>query len=244
MQRGSRWLFVYAEGMEHASKTRGRVILRCLIAEFLARIAPVFDALGAVRDRQVFLKTIAPSLRRAGYRCIDPADALPSIDEGQIATLVRASAFTDALASLDAYSRNDDPEANGLDGLQPAGKWLRKRLRRLQRCTRRDGRRFSKLPFEQQHAVRKRLKRIQYLSHFFAPRVHHKTYAACQKRADELLAALGRHIDLCQAARAFQAVASPKAQTWFAIGWLRAKQDESARASQRLLEDLGRPLRV
>jgi CHAD domain-containing protein len=56
---------------------------RGLELDWDASIAPVFIALGRVRDRQVFLETIAPSLRKAANRCVDPADALPAIDEGQ-----------------------------------------------------------------------------------------------------------------------------------------------------------------
>jgi triphosphatase len=157
---------------------------------------------------------------------------------------VRALAFTDALTRLAEFSCRQARCTDWPAGLPPVGESIRKRLRRLRRRIRQDGRRFPELPFDQQHDVRKRLKRLQFLTQFVAPQVHLKTDAAWQKRADKTLAALGRHIDLCQATRTFQAIASLNPQAWFAIGWLRAKQDESARAGQQLLARLSRTRRI
>jgi hypothetical protein len=51
--------------------------------------------------------------------------------------------------------------------------------------------------------------------------------------------ALGKHVDRVLAGRHFAELAVADPAAWFAVGWLRAKSERSARAARRALRRLG-----
>ncbi len=198
-------------------------------------VMPVFEALGESRDRHVLSTTIAPKLREADAAIADvPA---PSARRGAstVRRRVCGPAFQRALRQLAAFA--DDPaRETGRAGEGLAH--LVERLRKLERQVTRGARHFDELPFETQHQVRKRLKRLRYLAEFVAPAFERADVRAWKKTVSPAQDALGRHIDLVLAERRFARLAASNPDAWFAVGWLRAKSARSARGARKALERL------
>ena len=201
-----------------------------------AAVQPVFDALGKSRDSHVQSTTLAPKLAAAGAPL--PALRPPSAAMATaLARLVRGDRFQGALAALSLFAETPDTgtgSAAGGDGLAH----LAARLRKLSRQVMRGARQFDLLPFEDQHQVRKRLKRLRYLGEFAAPAFERADVKAWVKAVSAAQDALGTHIDRVLAARRFAALAVTDPRAWFAAGWLRAKSERSARKSRESLDRL------
>ena len=208
-------------------------------------VLAVFDALGRVRDRQVFVESLAPRLARAGAPPMDPADD-SGADEVALQELVRGVAFQGALLRLLAFAHGQGGGAARRRGDRSGAPFdpladLRKRLTRLARQVTRDADRFEALPFDEQHRVRKRLKRLRYLAEFVAPLFKSRAVDAwAGGRLQPAQDALGQHVDLCLAAQRMAAAAVSDPRAWFGVGWLRAQAGESARAGRKSLQRLKR----
>lgn len=218
---------------------RLRTALREL-AVFTADIPPTwepalveaFRALGRGRDREYLQHTMQPKMEAAGGPPVDGLDA-PANDPAAAAA-VRATAFQAMLVSLIERSLCDNQEADEAPAGSPR-KPLRARLSKLHRQVVRDGERFENLEAIAQHRVRKRLKRLRYLSEFAAPLFGQR---AAQRYLDELRPAqdaLGEHNDAAVAIAAYREAAARDARAWFAVGWLSARQPESAAACREAL---------
>ena len=198
-----------------------------------ATLAPVFDALGASRDHHVLATTLTPTLRRAGAPLAELGGA--SREEARdVRARVRGAAFQRLLAQLqqvaDAPGSTDEPGA-GLAHLV-------KQLRKLGRQVTHGAKEFDALPFEAQHDVRKRLKRLRYLAEFAAPAFARDDVKAWTAAASATQDALGRHIDRALAAQRFETLAAHDARAWFAVGWLRARGGRSVKEARRSLRRL------
>ena len=202
-----------------------------------AASASVFEALGEARDRHVRSTRIAAKLARAGAPMPDLDETAPD-DIATLRRLVRGPRFQELLERLTAYARARPVQvaagaANGLDHLVS-------RLRKLARQVARGARGFESLPFERQHQVRKRLKRLRYLAEFAAPAFASGEIRAWTSRVSRAQDALGRHVDLVVAARHFESAAISEPRAWFAVGWLRARAKRAARAAHESLVALRR----
>lgn len=211
-----------------------------LHAEWLAPLAQAFARLGALRDDQVLGGVVAPLLRAADA----PLVASPSAKArpGRAAEALQVPGFAEALAGLQALVHGGE----GFADLPPARtrKLLAARLARLHRQVVRQGRRFDHLPVEEQHRVRKRLKRLRYLADFareFAPGMwpgkKGRRFAEALVPAQD---ALGLHNDMAVAAALFRDEAGTDPRAWFAAGYLQARLATSARSSRRALRALAR----
>ena len=199
-----------------------------------AAVQPVFDALGDSRDRHVLSTTLAPELAAAGAPLADLQS--PSAAAARsLARRVRGAAFQDALAALRSFAETPgtDPGADG-EGLAH----LTGQLGKLSRQVRRGGRDFDTLSFDDQHQVRKRLKRLRYLAEFAAPAFERADVRVWMKAVAPAQEALGIYVDHMLASRRFEALAATDARAWFAAGWLRAKAGRSGRAARRALARL------
>ena len=199
-------------------------------------LQPVFDALGEARDRQVLATSIAPRLREAGAA----ASAWgPSEEEAKhLQQMVRGVALQGMVLRLLAFAE----APNDVVGRGHPGTGLRRlvpRLRKLLRQATRDARRFETLPFERQHQVRKRLKRLRYLAEFAAPAFDASDVRRWLDKVSPAQDALGEHVDLVLAARRFALQAPDDTSAAFAVGWLRAKSERSAHAARKSLQRLG-----
>ena len=216
-----------------------------LPAGWEAGVGPVFDALGASRDRYVFATDVVPRLQRAGAPGLAaPADALDALDgDALVARMVRGASFQQTLAALLAFAHaegdapgRDVAHANADLGWPQA----RRALRKLWRQVLRDAGRFDELPFERRHQVRKRLKRLRYVAEFVAPWFDAHAVGAWTKRVEAAQDALGRHVDEHRAAARLEQDAASTPGAWFAVGWLRSRAQDSTRDGRRALRRLAR----
>jgi CHAD domain-containing protein len=109
------------------------------------------------------------------------------------------------------------------------------RLNRLHRQVARDGRHFETLPVEQQHRVRKRLKRLRYVADLTASLWPRKQVRSYLKRLGAAQDALGAHNDVAVAAEAFRNVAPSQPEAWFGAGYLQAHLAVTGRAARQAL---------
>ena len=195
-------------------------------------VMPVFEALGQSRDRFVRATSLAPKLRRAGAAFV--AEAPPSEEDARaLARRVSGAAFAGALQRLRAFA-DASPERAGRgegDGMAR----LVERLRKLSRQVTRGARGFDELPFEAQHRVRKRLKRLRYLAEFAAPAFAKDDVRRWMRIVSLAQDALGKHVDRVLAGRHYAQRAVSVPDAWFAVGWLRAKSDGSGRKAREAL---------
>jgi inorganic triphosphatase YgiF len=207
----------------------------------------VFRALGAYRDRRI----VAASLRRRLAEAGSPEPALPAPATAEVidpVAVVRGKAFQHALLDLTAYLLGAAPDApeNGAASDDKRAREARpadvigRRLARLHARLRHDAKRFESLAGLERHRVRKRLKRLRYLSELVAPL--HK-----RGRVDRFLDALapaqdelGRYMDLVVATRLATArVESGDAAAWFNVGWLQAQLPRAVERCDRALRRVG-----
>ena len=243
-----------SEVPEHIHQARvGLRRLRTALRE-LAPLAPGFDpawqeslsaafqALGARRDGETVLSGVAPRLAAAGGPPVVLAgdrSAAPSPAEA-----VQAAPFQAVLVALIGFvSRHIDSDLTGaaagadVDGLatDETRRRLRARLHKLHARTVRDGKNFESLAPDEQHTVRKRLKRLRYLAEFVAPLFKGKKVRRYLERLEPAQDALGRYNDDIVALQAYRDAVTIDPRAWFAVGWLNAHQAADAHRCMRAL---------
>jgi inorganic triphosphatase YgiF len=203
-------------------------------------LADAFRALGRLRDRERLLQTVQPQVEAAG----GPPVAWPEPPDGptpEPGAVVRAAPFQNTLMSLiEAALPEDAPQDDAPAPDRAVHKPLRERLSKLHRQVVRDGRRFEALSASEQHRVRKRLKRLRYLSEFVAPLFGARK---AQRYLDALRPAqdaLGDHNDAAMAIDAYREAAAQDGRAWFAAGWLAARQPAGAQACHEALAKVGK----
>jgi CHAD domain-containing protein len=213
-----------------------------------------FARLGALRDEHTLAGVVEPLLQAAGAPGVAKAgapltgatapDAAAPDAAGPDATALDASApdaaavvlapdFQLALAALALLVRGDE----GFATLSPrrTRQLLARRLARLHRQVMRAGRHFHRLPVQEQHRVRKRLKRLRYLAELCAPLWPGKTGRRYLRALEPAQDALGLHNDIAVAAERLRATASCDARAWFAAGYLQAHLATTGRAGRKAL---------
>lgn len=199
-------------------------------ADWEPELARVFDTLGRVRDNSAVAAAVQPLLEAAGA----PLAAWPAPAAEDLRDAVRAPAFQVVLVELLGLSHAPDAQLSDADA-PAAHAALRERLARLHAQVARDGRRFATLPLQDQHRVRKRLKRLRYLTELTQPLWPPKAVQAHIAALKPAQDALGHHNDLATAMAAFRALARQDARAWFAAGYLQAQLQQTARAAQQAL---------
>ncbi len=204
-------------------------------AEWEAPLVEVFRALGARRDRELLLATVQPRLRELGAPPIEvPDDESKPISVGEA---VRSPAFQSALVSLIGFAAAFDSgtAANAGDTTRR----LAKRLNKLHRQVVQDGRRFEALASDEQHRVRKRLKRLRYLAEFVAPLFGNRKTERYIAELTPAQDALGEFNDAVVAIETYRAAAAHEPNAWFAVGWLTAGQAQKMRDCRKALANIG-----
>ena len=205
-------------------------------------LVEAFRGLGARRDRELRAEKLVPRLEAAGA----PPALLEaeSIDTPAPVALVRAPAFQGVLVDLIGFAAGatPPPSADGATALDAAEArhTLARRLRKLHRRLVADARDFDTLDAEARHGVRKKLKRLRYLSEFVAPLFDAKAAERYLAHLAPAQDALGEANDEASALAAFRTAAARDPRAWFAVGWLSARQDAAAKASQRALRRIAR----
>jgi inorganic triphosphatase YgiF len=189
--------------------------------EIEPRLADVFSALGAHRDRSTLLPALREQLAAAGAPL--PAWEAPLPDVG---AAVRAEPFQQALLRVVALVQELSALEGG--GLKTARRLAVARLQKLHRKTMRAGRGFTDLPEPQRHRVRKRLKRLRYLSELVRPLFEGADVDRYVRGLKELQQALGRYQDAAAGRQLFAEHAAHDARAWFGAGWLAAREKQLA----------------
>jgi len=201
-----------------------------------------FARLGAARDLDVVLQTLWPRMQAAGappLPPIEPAAGGPSpraevlsgafqrllLDTLALALAAPAAPAAPAMPTASADRGAPGPAAQG--ALRPAAARV---LRRAWKRALGDVERFERLEVAEQHAVRKRLKRLRYGFEFMAALYPPAAARRLQRRLAAAGEVLGELNDLAVAEAAFDA-----AHHAWALGWLAAERERAvARAGKRL----------
>ena len=198
-----------------------------------------FRELGQVRDRETVIHAARSELAAAGAPDIELTP--PEFAAPDIAHAVRAVPVQMALLGLIGFAFElETRAADSAESRRKSMRLLRHRLGKLHRQVARAGKRFEKLPIETQHQVRKRLKRLRYLSEFLAPLFPARAvdrYLDALRPAQE---ALGRRNDVAIALDTYRDAAVHDPNAWFAVGWLSAQQDDAARRCCKTLAAIDR----
>lgn len=206
--------------------------------EWEAPLTAVFRALGNDRDDELLRTRLQPLLQAAGgpdLALAPPADA-PSLDG-----VVAHPAFQAVLITLIAFSSGAALQDGTADtaALEPqaARALLARRLDALHRKVRKGGKTFTARSPEDQHRVRKQLKRLRYLAEFVGPLFGRKATRRYLQRLTPAQDSLGVYNDHQVALVRFRRRATEDPRALFAVGWLSATLPTEAVQSQK---DLGR----
>ncbi len=201
-----------------------------------------FHELGRHRDDAIVLPAIRTELEAAGVASV-PVPALAAGTRSP-ADVVRAGLFQRTLLELLTFTHD---RAGPGRGSHTEGKGVRasvaKRLDVLHRCLARDAKGFDRLSAARQHRVRKRLKRLRYLSEFAMPlfaAVDVTRYLGSWRDAQDALGECNDHRIATEAFRT-QALTEPKAT--LAVAWLKSRRRAMVLRCQRALRRASRTKR-
>ena len=198
-----------------------------------AALVNAFRALGAHRDRSNLTLVLQPQLLAAG----GPEMRLDGVggDLADIGNTVRAPDFQDALLGLLGFVHRQVVEpASKAESLK---KTVSLRLDKLHKRALRDGKKFLTLSEEEQHGVRKRLKRLRYLMEFTEPLFAARKVSRMTTALKPVQDALGLYNDELMALHAWQALAATDANAWFGVGWLTARRQPNAKRCFKEIKD-------
>lgn len=201
----------------------------------------LFRGLGAARDRDALAQSLLPALHKAGAGGLQlPApEAQPPVhlalrDRATTRLWLQLLAFAASDAASDAA---DAGRAAAPLAFAPA---VAERLAKLFKQVRRDAARFDALDDAARHRLRKRVKRLRYLSEFAAPAFRAKRVRAFLQRLTPAQQALGRFNDVCVAQALFGSVAAADPLAMFALGWLAHERDAAITRCVQALAPLRR----
>ncbi len=203
-----------------------------------APLKRVFRRLGELRDRGQALERFGHRLRDAGA---PPMARLKSADMSA-AQIIRSADFQQTLVQLLAFTATTDEGIAEDSSLSPKAtrRALAKRVKRLFKRATRDIVGFQEWAPEDQHRVRKRLKRLRYLAEFLGPAMKHghQSFLKRLKPAQSALGALNDH----QVAEAlYRTIAAEDPRAWFAVGWLAAQREQLLTDCDRTLQRVRKP---
>jgi CHAD domain-containing protein len=208
-----------------------------------------FDALGKSRDRELLETKMQPSLEKLGGPDVDladkpigkPLDAAVQ-DTGFQATLVDLLAFCSSGASMDEDADGADATDAMIQGKPVSAKKTQKiladRLNALHKKMVKGGDSFESLAVEEQHRVRKQLKRLRYLAEFVGPLFDAKASARYLEHLTPAQDALGEFNDKHVALASYRERTAHDLKAWFAVGWLSATEAEDAKACKKTLSKI------
>lgn len=195
----------------------------------------VFRQLGEHRDHGHLERELQPKLAAAGGPGVNFGESGKQPPDPK--AVVRAPVFQDVLLSLIGFVHRSEPQAPipNVPARDSVKRVLRSQLKKLRSQALKDGKQFTELGETDQHRVRKRLKRLRYLSEFsapfFKPRKLNAFIAALKPAQD----ALGLYNDELMALQALRTLTAEDPRAWFGVGWLAARRAANA---QRCLEEI------
>ena len=218
-----------------------------------------FAAFGETRDDDVVRYTIAPQLEHAGM----PACVLPQASThgpGHAAALASGAAFQilllDLLASVicpetGPAAKTAEPLPNATEQAAftptdtgekplPLKAALVRRLNKWLAHIAQQGSRFQELAIEEQHDLRKKVKRLRYGLNFSETLLSRASLERILAALTQAQDTLGELNDLYVAEQAYRALLESQPQAWFAVGWLRSMQTQKKRDAQAMFKVLAK----
>jgi inorganic triphosphatase YgiF len=199
------------------------------------QLAKAFRDLGAFRDQDAVQEAVAARLASAGAPALNSsAEGAPPPPAPDVT--VRDQGFQLVLLDLLEFSLGQATTA-GKPSPKATLQLVKKRLQKLHARVVADGKQFTQLPAEQQHQVRKRLKRLRYVSEFAGPMFGKASVERYLHRLRPAQDALGEHNDDAVALEGFRlrAEAGNDGPVWFAVGWLTSRQEQTAKQCRKAL---------
>lgn len=192
-------------------------------------LGALFGRLGSARDRDALAQTLLPALRKAGADDLQ----LPLIEaEPAAQAALREPATTLLWLQLVAFAAGAAPSP------QPFVEAARERLARLFKQVRRDAARFDALDDVARHRLRKRVKRLRYLSEFAGALFAKARLREFLKLLAPAQEALGDFNDVCVARALFKGAAADDPLAMFALGWLAHERDDAIGRCTKVLARL------
>ncbi|MBP6019789.1 MAG: CYTH and CHAD domain-containing protein [Burkholderiaceae bacterium] len=195
------------------------------------RPAPVlldyFAVLGQDRDRDITHTVIAPKLVRAGM----PAHTASHQGQDEDAGPSRAMAADPKLQSallevlhglVSTAERPQEPDQPGISKLV-------KRLNKWLEHINTQGSEFTHLAENAQHDLRKKVKRLRYNLDFCAGLLEASSLTSISQALSKAQNTLGDLNDLYVAYQHYVPLTAEQPSAWFALGWLRAMQQQKSR---------------
>lgn len=200
-------------------------------------LVDTFQRLGQLRDRGQVLQASLAELHDAGAPALDLTVAQQEAPGPSAAAIVRTPALQAALIGLMAFTaQGHGASPTGQEALDAKGtrRLLKKRLHSLHAKVRQDAQGFAVLSEQEQHRLRKRLKRLRYLTEFVAPALaaEGKSFLASLQPA---LSALGKLNDERVAHAVYGEIAATDPKAWFGVGWLAGRQALTMEACEKAL---------
>jgi triphosphatase len=186
-----------------------------LDASWEPRLRDYFNQLGASRDLEV-VAAMGPAIEAAGGPAID-VRSTSTVDPIAVA---RDPELTVLVLELFGYVHGQ-PVAPQSDGELIEA--VASRLQKLHRRALKRHDRFPKLPEEERHAIRKRLKRLRYTAELSASLFPSKKVARYLRQITPAQEALGELNDLAVARNTFKSLSEHDPNAWFAAGWAAAQ---------------------
>lgn len=202
-----------------------------------------FAALGRSRDGELLTTKMQPLLEAAGGPQIATVtESAGSVDTPgmTVAETVCLAPFQIVLVELIGFvtQASDEAPADGIGDAAKARKHIGKRLNALHRKVVKGGKRFESLVPEEQHKVRKQLKRLRYLAEFVAPLFDEKSASRYIAKLTPAQDTLGDFNDMSVAAVSYRRLAVRDQKAWFAVGWLNASRQHATRDCRKALEKI------
>lgn len=196
-----------------------------------------FSALGLWRDQDTVMAAVAEKLEAEGAPGSTRASKPQGVADPQ--SVARHSDLQQALVELTLQGADLGPLAAATTG--SARSLARKRLQRLHRQVVAQAKTFESLATEEQHRIRKQLKRLRYLAEFAAPSFDAKRVKRYLERLEPAQDALGAHNDNAVACEMFRTAAQAgDPGAWFAVGWLQGREPITAGDCRKTLERLAK----
>jgi CHAD domain-containing protein len=206
------------------SREIGSGLRRDLGGQWEPALVDVFRELGRHRDYHHVTRGIEPRIEQGGGPPLDIRQLGEDVPDPGAA--VRSPAFQDALLGLVGLAHGA-PSPDDAKARKPR-KQLRRTLEKLHAQCIRDGRKFARLDPTRQHRVRKRLKRLRYLSEFLAPLFGRRRTGAFIKALKPVQDALGQYNDELMALEMYRGMAASDPRALFGVGWLSARTQPNA----------------
>jgi triphosphatase len=199
------------------------------------QLAHAFGRLGAIRDDDNVASAVQPLLEGVHAPRLRWTPQSTGVDPMAI---VRDGPLQDTLLSLLRWALDEQACAAPRVSTEDARAHVAQRLARLHRQVVKSGRHFPDLSPEEQHQVRKRLKRLRYVAELVSSWWPPKAVRRYLKRLAPAQEALGHHNDVIVAADRFRADAEREPTSHFAAGYLLAHQARTAADAHAALADV------